>query len=321
MTKSGKPRMSVKVLAATVAQKVFNCLIGSVLLAYAILLSLLKRKPGAELIWGPLPIMTNKYWSRAMAQAGWKSKTLMRGIYSINRKDDYDLYFDDLVPRWIRPSYLRPGVAPYFALLYTIKNAAVVHIPFSGGPLGGTRVWRSEARLFRWAGIRTMLLPYGADTYRYSQVIDPSLRHALLLSYPDAAKREQEISERVRYWLRHADSTLCGFGLDGMGRWDVAVGNMVSIDTEQWQQKRAFSSNDGTTGKVTVIHTPNHRGFKGTEFVVAAVEELQREGLKIELVLLEGIKNDEVRRIMQRADIMAEQLIATGYGLSAIEGM
>src|SRR5437763_1275655 len=95
----------------------------------------------------------------------------------------------------------------------------------------------------------------------------------------------------------------------------------LAIHTEQWQQMRAFSSNDGTIVKVTVIHTPNSRGFKVTAFVVAAVEELQREGLKIELVLLEGIKSDEVRRIMQRADIMAEQLIATGYGLSAIEGM
>jgi glycosyltransferase involved in cell wall biosynthesis len=41
----------------------------------------------------------------------------------------------------------------------------------------------------------------------------------------------------------------------------------------------------------------------------------------IELVLLEGVPNDEVRRRMADADILAEQFVFTGYALSGIEGM
>ncbi len=71
-----------------------------------------------------------------------------------------------------------------------------------------------------------------------------------------------------------------------------------------------------------VAHAPNHRGFKGTEFILAAVEQLRAEGLDVELVLIEGVQNSEVQRILtSEVDVLADQIIATGYALNAIEGM
>ena len=70
-----------------------------------------------------------------------------------------------------------------------------------------------------------------------------------------------------------------------------------------------------------VLHAPNHRGVKGTEFLIDAVEQLQSEGLPVELVLLERVPNETVRQAMQEADILADQFVCPGYGLAAIEGM
>jgi hypothetical protein len=47
---------------------------------------------------------------------------------------------------------------------------------------------------------------------------------------------------------------------------------------------------------------------------------LRAEGLQVELVLLEGVPNEQVRREMANADILVEQLLI-GYALSAVEGM
>jgi glycosyltransferase involved in cell wall biosynthesis len=69
------------------------------------------------------------------------------------------------------------------------------------------------------------------------------------------------------------------------------------------------------------LHAPNHRGVKGTEYILAAIDQLKAEGLPVELVLAERISNDQVRRLMQEVDILADQLILPGYGLNAIEGM
>lgn len=290
----------------------------AVLVAVPCMVLISKRR--TELIWGPQPIINNKYWSNAMREAGWKSKTLMSGHYAINKRSDFDLYFDDLVPRWVWPPLLRRALAPYVALLYVVRNASVIHIPFSGGPLGRTPLWRLEASLLRWAGIRVVVIAYGSDAYMYSRVPDPSLRHALLWSYPGAAREEGRIAARVGYWTRHADVVLSGTQIEGIGRWDVTMPNWIFIDTRAWHPSEKYSQHNGWDGPVKVIHTPNHRGFKGTEFLVHAVEELRAEGLQIELVLLEKVSNDTVREVMATADILAEQLII-GYGMSALEGM
>jgi len=273
------------------------------------------------LVWGPIPILSNRYWSLAMREVGWDSVTLMEDVYVINARSDFDHYAEELVPSWLQRLGLGRILAVAAALVWVARNARVVHIPFSGGILGRTRWWRLEAGLLRRKGIRTVVMPYGGDAYLYSRVIDTSLRFALQMSYPAQARREREIAERVDYWTRRADLMITGTMIDGLGRTDVINVQPCCIDTQAWTAKPSYSSHDGRSGPVRVLHTPNHRGFKGTEFLLRSIEELQREGLLVELVLLERVPNEVVRETMQGVDILAEQFIASVYGLSGIEGM
>ncbi len=295
--------------------------VGAVFLPLILLTLPFRRRRARQLVWGPVPIINNKYWSRAMSAVGWDSVTLMDGFFPINDRGDFDLYFEDLPPRWLRPSALRKALSFYLAMAYVLRNASVVHQPFSGGPLGRTPYWRAEGWLLRLAGIRIVIIPFGADSYQYSKVEDPSLRHALLTSYPAAGISEPEIAAKVRYWTRRADAVLVGFGVDGIGRWDVTVPNPIVIDVEQWAPKDHYSPADGVDGTVYILHTPNHRGFKGTEFVISAVDRLRHRGLKLELILAEKMQNADIRTAMQRCDILVEQLIFSGYALSGVEGM
>lgn len=292
------------------------------LLPLIVLVQLLQRKSAPlELLWGPVPIINNKYWSEAMVKAGWPSKTLMMDFYpAINRRDDFDIYYDDLIPG-LKPALLAKFVGPIAAHLYVVRHAKVMHIPFSGGPLGQTALWWLEAFLYRLSGVKTVVIPYGADIYRYSRIDNPSVRNALMLSYPDAARMERSIERRVSYWTRHADVIVMGFTLEGVGRWDIPVGNMVCIDTDLWRSSEKRGDADGRKESVRILHAPNHRGAKGTEFLTSAVSELQRAGLKIELVLVEKTQNDRLRELMKDVDILADQFVLPGYGLAAIEGM
>ena len=52
-----------------------------------------------------------------------------------------------------------------------------------------------------------------------------------------------------------------------------------------------------------------------------AVNDLKKEGLKINLKIIEKVSNTEVKRILsEEADILVEQIVFTGYALSAMEG-
>lgn len=272
-------------------------------------------------IWGSSPLLSNRYWSEAIREAGRPSVTLMENwFHSIHKRADFDLYFEDFGPRWLGRK-VQMGLGTCGALIYALLRARVMHIPFNGFALNDTLIWRLESWLFRLAGAKLIVMPFGADFYKYSRVMDTSLRYGLLASYPERAHLEGRVARRIEHWSRHADTVVAGFLIDGLGRWDVTMPQMFSIDTRQWRPKQDYSAADGVNGAVRVLHTPNHRGYKGTEFILAAVDRLRSEGLKVELVLLERVPNDQVAEVMRTVDIHAEQFIFTGYALSGIEGM
>jgi hypothetical protein len=281
----------------------------------------LPRRPRL-LLFGSTPILNNRYWVEALREGGMPAATLMAEYYGrINRREDFDWYFTDFAPEWTMPG-AELALGPYHAFLFLLLCGRALHTSFDGGPLGFTPFASVEPEVLKGAGVRTVVITYGGDGAMYGAVQDPSVRHALLASYPDGGRKEAAVRARLDRWLPVAD---CVVGschtFDGHPRWDVLPANALSIDVRLWQPTGAPGPHDGTTGPVRVLHSPNHRGFKGTEFLVAAVEQLRAEGLQVELDLVEGVQNSEVRRRMQRADILAEQFIAPMYALSAVEGM
>jgi hypothetical protein len=177
--------------------------------------------------------------------------------------------------------------------------------------------------LFKLAGKKVVVLPYGGDAYAYSRVRSTSLQVALNLSYPEYARREKEVYTNVLYWTKNADVILPGImSPDGFGRWDVIVPSYMCLDMTQWLPTCRANLSNGYGDKVIIGHAPNHRGFKGTEFIIDAVLELQKEGFNVSLVLLEKLKNSDIKRSFSTSiDILVDQLICPGHGLTAIESM
>jgi glycosyltransferase involved in cell wall biosynthesis len=65
-----------------------------------------------------------------------------------------------------------------------------------------------------------------------------------------------------------------------------------------------------------VVHAPSDRKRKGTEFVIAACEQLP-----VELDVVEGVHHEEARERYARADIVVDQLNAGWHGIFALEAM
>ena len=68
-------------------------------------------------------------------------------------------------------------------------------------------------------------------------------------------------------------------------------------------------------------HAPSNRNVKGTDLLLAAVENLKREGFLFELVLVEGSSNSEAKDIYKTIDVLVDQLFAGWYGGLAVEAM
>jgi glycosyltransferase involved in cell wall biosynthesis len=68
-------------------------------------------------------------------------------------------------------------------------------------------------------------------------------------------------------------------------------------------------------------HAPTHRGAKGTDLIIKAVENLKEKGFNFEFVLVEGLSNTDAKEKYKTIDVLVDQLFAGWYGGLALEVM
>jgi glycosyltransferase involved in cell wall biosynthesis len=318
----GSPRYVVAV-ANSLRIRLLMALAPRIAFAYLILVALIergrtawrrRRRKRPRLIWGPVPIISLKYWSEAMRAAGYESRTCVTHHYSVHTRRDFDVYLD----RFTGESPLSKQLAPYRFYAWALRHGDIFLRFFDGGFLRYTPYEWEELRILRLAGKRLIVSPYGSDVAVSGHLGD--LEEALYADYPVLRGMSAEIEHRVRHTASSADVVVRNWQLGFVPRRDVIWLSQLAIDLDHWTTGQD-SGHDGSDGAVTVIHAPNHREIKGTKHLERAVKELRDEGLQIDLVLLEGRPNEEVRAEMMGSDVVADQFLLQGYAMAAVEAM
>ena len=173
-----------------------------------------------------------------------------------------------------------------------------------------------ELALLRLSGRSIIVLPYGGDARL------PSRTRAILPwnIYSDVppdgdGRPERRIVARRQAFARFANSMLgCADIVDDLPRVD-------GIFRFPYDSRARGPTTCSQSDRVVVVHAPNHRHFKGTRFLIAAIDELRAEGIPLELDLVERVSNVDALRRYARADIAADQFLAGAYALFAIEAM
>lgn len=272
------------------------------------------RGAGPRLLWGPTPVIALRDWSAAMRALGYDSLTFARNVYDINRRDDFDVHRDRFLAGVPRADAARD----FFAFAWALRHADVFLSYLNGGYLRGTLLERLEGPLLRVAGKKLIVFPYGSDIAVPGHL--GVAEEALLQDYPAFAETGDVVRRRVLYFCRWADLVIRNYQYGFLPRADLLWPTMIAIDADHWHDRGASSGADGSDGPVTVVHAPNHRHVKGTQFLLDAVDRLRAEGLDVRLDLIERRPNEDVHRALVDCDVVAEQFVA-GYALFAIEGM
>lgn len=69
-----------------------------------------------------------------------------------------------------------------------------------------------------------------------------------------------------------------------------------------------------------VVHAPTSPQYKGTEYVMRAVETLKRK-LDFDFQLVQGLDHEAAKAVYRRADVIVDQLLGGGYGALTLECM
>jgi hypothetical protein len=282
-----------------------------------------ERRP--QLVFGPVPVLNIKYIARALTERGYTARTVVHSVYTINDLSDFDVVTARRL-RWLPgPEVLRTAVAVLFLDYLTFSACLfrfdVFHCFFDGGFLRRTPLRRLETALLHVAGKRLVVMPYGGDVAIPTAIRSVPWRQGLMEHYPDLGREEARTRRRVEHYCRNADFVLaCLVHFETLPRWDLLTTLYYPIDSAEWTSTAPFNDADGVSGPVSILHAPNHRWLKGTHHLEAACEALREEGLHVDLHVISGKKNTEVREAMDRADIIADQFIL-GFALTALEGM
>ncbi|MEA2393142.1 MAG: hypothetical protein QOJ82_1033 [Solirubrobacteraceae bacterium] len=270
-----------------------------------------------RLLWGTTPIKSLSYLAEALRQGGYVSEVAVTHLYPIVKPDDFDHVLCTDPRRNVVVRRIGDTLLAYLFFVRALRRYDVFQYYFDGGVLNRTPLSRLEYPLLRLCGKRLVLLPYGSDTWVLDQVDHLPWRHALMIEYAVAlGNNAARIWRRTRRSVRYADVVVgCLWHVVCLPRWDVLPLTCYPIDTDRIQPRPPT-----TTGTVRIAHASNHRGAKGTEFIIDAVERLRDEGEDVELTLIEGMANDEALSVMAQADIYLDQLVAA-YALAALEGM
>ena len=269
---------------------------------------------------GPLPMINNIYHKKAFIQAGYSAETFIHKPYFITSEFDFIAHEYFSQHSLLRNRFLGSAHFIYgYLFLRAIFRYRVLFFYFNGGPLGADpKLSRHEPRLLRLAKVKTIVTGYGGDVQDLFRSPNLLYRHAIGCDYPAHAKRRLLIDDAVERWTQHADHIIGGCDwVYYMTRWDTLTLAHFSIDTERW---KPLGSRDGKA-PFRVLHAPNHRTIKGTQFIIDAVQRLQAKGHAIELVLLEGVPNHKIQEAIASVDLVADQLIIGWYAMFALEAM
>lgn len=274
-------------------------------------------------LWTGAPIVTLALKCKAEKSLGFRSFTVVATTYHTTSQFDFVLDQGRFRGKW--------AVLPwrYLAFLGACLCVRQVHAYFDGGLLPSLTVRtfsRLELLAYRFLSIRCFVWTYGGDVRDQQatlQLGEPNCctdcRSVGIACICFAGKNRTNISRVVRA----ATQT---FAMGDMieyvpgSRKDLFFWP-VELDRDSNATYRPDFPTMHRERTLRVVHAPNHPQFKGTTYLVAAIEELKAEGLEIELVLVQGKSNAEALSVYRSADVIFDQCMIGFHGYFALEAM
>lgn len=191
----------------------------------------------------------------------------------------------------------------------------VVHF-HSGRSLLTPRFRCADARLLKATKVRLIQQFVGSDARL------PSVEARRNPWYRNTYGEDDQINEeRVRRWAELTDGHVVfqDHSLDYVLAKHFSHLHVVPLCIDTVGMNPALPDPD--VDCPVLAHAPSQRGFKGSEVVAAAVEELQRRGRRFRYLELHGRSHPEVIAAMATADLVVDQVRVGAFGTVSVEAI
>ena len=267
---------------------------------------------------GPLPSINSHGHKKSLELYGYKAETFVDSIWH------YTSEFDYIPPRLLIFSDFLKIFSSYFLFVRAVFKYKILYFYFTGS------VFRRNTLLMYWepfilklANIKTVVMAYGMDVQDQRITERIIYKDAYVNDYPDFRFYNNEVSRKINLWQKYADYVLAGCDwVRYLFYWDDLVISHFTTDLQQLKVKtKEKIKSFNKKRSLKIVHAPNHRNLKGTNFMITEIEKLRSKGFSIDFKVLEGLDNKKVLEEISNADIVIDQLIIGWYAVFSIEGM
>ncbi len=283
-----------------------------------------RGRPARRSLWAGTPILTLPVKAKAERMLGVHADTLVWVTYFITDGFKYNLQsLAGKGPPWWR------RMLPYLVLIWACLRYQRFHYFCDRGilpPTGFLQFNEYELYLLRYLGKEVFFYTYGADvrTQERTKALGepncctecPTPGVCCVCSEELGAANYQRISKYANAVFAMGDMIEYTPG----GRHDLFYWP-IDLGLEEGQRYRPCYPEPDSGKPVKVVHAPNHRSFKGSQYLIQAAQELQAEGIPIELQLVERVPNRQALDIYRQADIVFDQCLIGFHGYFALEAM
>jgi glycosyltransferase involved in cell wall biosynthesis len=273
-------------------------------------------------LWASTPILTLPILAKCDRTLGLRSSSLVFNTYYITRSFDINLFVFEAAVRLTRNGHALRSFRR-IVLAWALLKFDVFHYFYDRGLMisdGRYGINPEELQLLFDSGKRLYTYAYGADVR--------SREITLRLGEPNICR---ECPQPGRYCICKTEDLNSSLErLDGRVTARLAMGDMLSyvpgcrnmhywpLDLTRFKAEPPLYRPGDT---LRVAHAPNHGHFKGTRFLMEAIERLRGEGQPIELVSIQGVPNKKVLELFRTSHLIADQFIAGFHGYTALEAM
>jgi glycosyltransferase involved in cell wall biosynthesis len=131
----------------------------------------------------------------------------------------------------------------------------------------------------------------------------------------DPDEYDKRITKRFLYETNYADKQIvCAPYLSEFVQKSIVL--PLAINTQSFKYTK-HPQNDIPI----LMHAPTHRAFKGTNYIIEAIENLKREGYKFIFQTIEIATHQDLKELYIKCDVFIDQIMGGWYGTASIEAM
>lgn len=276
-------------------------------------------------------IVINQQWvvSRAQRKLGYRSDFM---VFNADRKElrvrdcDYNFHFDrndiSFHPKRIIKTlaFLTRFAAFFISALFKYD---VFH--FHSETFLGSRS-SLDLMILKLLGKKIVFQYWGCDI-RLKTMAQLSEAHSTCDDCIRACQNSRKLRDNLTH-LKYADFRVYG-GSDAIKMVPDALYVPLAIDLDYWRTADVIPAEhrlpNADAGAVRILHpfqNASSRGDqKGTKFIKNAVEELKKEGHKIDFIFIDSVPYEAMKYYYQQADIVVVQLLMGTYSGVSVEAM